>query len=58
MLLPLVGTRIEELHGLAGHGIDSRQITGFGKLAVNTRQGQVLFFATTAVLTRNDVFDL
>jgi hypothetical protein len=38
MVLPSLGARVEELHGLAGCGINSRQVTRFGEIAVDARQ--------------------
>jgi hypothetical protein len=58
MLFPAVETRIEKPNQPIGPRDERGDVSAFGAVAVDARQGQVLFVVSAAMFARDDVFDL
>jgi hypothetical protein len=58
MVAPLLPSRMKEIDRASGLGIERVGLVGFKVIAVDARQGQVLFVVSAAMFARDDVFDL
>jgi len=58
MLIPMLGAWIEKRNHIARFGIKTGEVRPFVQVAVIAREREILRLVVTAVLPRNDVFDV
>src|SRR5438552_3269081 len=58
MLVPAVPARVEQAAEFARVGVDPAQVRSLMRVAVSTRQGEVVLRSRPAVLSCRDVLDL